>query len=109
MTNVAERATPGADVAKNHEGGGAAPEAFADIGAGGFFADGVQLSFAQHGLDFAEAAGAVAGLVQDDVRNRRTGISFNPTGQPNTNPMTAPSPNAGQAAGIETQRNDGVL
>lgn len=59
--------------------------------------------------NFPQPAGAVAGLVQDDVRNRRTGISFNPTGQPNTNPMTAPSPNAGQAAGIETQRNDGVL
>jgi hypothetical protein len=60
VADVAERAAPGADVAENHEGGRTAPEAFADIGTGGFFADGVQLSFAQHGLDFAEAAGAVA-------------------------------------------------
>lgn len=59
--------------------------------------------------NFPQPAGPVAGLVQDDVRNRRTGISFNPTGQPNTDLMTAPSPNVGQAAGIETQRNDGVL
>jgi hypothetical protein len=59
--------------------------------------------------NFPQPTGAAPGLVQGDIRNRRTGIEFNPTGQPNTNPMTAPSPNVGQAAGIETQRNDGVL
>ena len=59
--------------------------------------------------NFPQPAGPVAGLVQGDIRNRRTGVEFNPTGQPNTNPMTAPSPNVGQAVGIETQRNDGVL
>jgi hypothetical protein len=43
VADVAERAAAGADVAEDHEGGRAAPEAFADVGAGGFLADGVQL------------------------------------------------------------------
>ena len=38
---VAEGAAAGADVAHNHEGSGAVAEAFADVGAGGFFAHGV--------------------------------------------------------------------
>jgi hypothetical protein len=68
VADVAERAAAGADVAEDHEGGRAAPEAFADVGAGGFFADGVQLLLAQHGLDLAEAAGAVAGLDANPLR-----------------------------------------
>jgi hypothetical protein len=67
VADVAERAAAGADVAEDHEGGRAAAEAFADVGAGGFLADGVQLAFAQHGLDLAEAPGAVAGLDADPV------------------------------------------
>ena len=68
VADVAERAAPGADVAKDHEGRRAAPEAFADVRAGGFLADRVQLLLAQHRLDFAEAAGAVAGLDADPFR-----------------------------------------
>jgi hypothetical protein len=75
VADVAERAAAGADVAEDHEGGGAAPEAFADVGAGGFFADGVQLAFAQHGLDLAEAPGAVAGLDANPVRLCFSGLS----------------------------------
>ncbi|MPN55770.1 hypothetical protein SDC9_203454 [bioreactor metagenome] len=62
MADVAERAAARTDVTEDHEGGGAAAEAFADVGAGRFLADGVQLLLAQHRLDLAEAAGAVAGL-----------------------------------------------
>src|SRR5690606_32325918 len=42
MADVAERAAPGADVAHDHEGGGAAGEALAQVRAGGLFADAVQ-------------------------------------------------------------------
>lgn len=62
MAHVAEGAAAGADVAQDHEGGGAPAEAFADVGAGGLFAHGVQLLFPQQLLDLAEAAGVVAGL-----------------------------------------------
>ena len=51
MPHVAERAAPGADVAHDHEGGGAAREALAQVRAGGFFADAVQLVLAQQLLD----------------------------------------------------------
>ena len=67
VADVTERAAPGADVAEDHEGRRAAPEALADVGAGGFLADGVQLALTQHGLDLAEAPGAVAGLDADPV------------------------------------------
>ena len=52
VADVAEGAAAGADVAHNHEGGGAAAEAFADIGAGGFFAHGVHFLIAQDIFDF---------------------------------------------------------
>ncbi len=51
MANVAERAATGADVAHDHEGCGAAGEAFAEVRAGRFFADTVQLVLAQQALD----------------------------------------------------------
>lgn len=41
--NGAETAAAGADVAEDHEGGGAVVPAFADVGAGGGFANGVEL------------------------------------------------------------------
>ncbi len=49
--NVAERAAPGADVAHDHECGGAVAEAFADIRAGGFLADRMQPVLAQHAFE----------------------------------------------------------
>src|SRR5690606_24637057 len=55
VRDVAERAAPRTDVAEDHEGRGAAAEAFADIGAGGFFADGMQLIVAQDFFDFLKA------------------------------------------------------
>ena len=74
VAHVAERAAAGADVAEDHEGCRAAPEALADVGAGGFLADRVQLLLAQHGLDLAEAPGAVAGLDADPLRLLERGI-----------------------------------
>ena len=68
VADVAERTAAGADVAEDHEGGSAAPKAFTDVGAGGFFANRVQLAFAQHGLDLAKAPGAVAGFDAYPVR-----------------------------------------
>ena len=67
VADVAERAAAGADVAHDHEGGGALAEAFADIGAGGFFAHGVQLLIAQDLLDFVEAL-AIGQLGADPLR-----------------------------------------
>ena len=52
VADVAEGAAAGADVAHNHKGGGAAAEAFADIGAAGFFAHGVHFLIAQDILNF---------------------------------------------------------
>jgi hypothetical protein len=68
MADVAERAAARTDVAENHEGRRAAAEAFADIRASGFFADGVQLLLAQHFLDLAEATRVIAGLDANPVR-----------------------------------------
>ncbi len=56
VSHVAERAAAGADVAHNHEGRRAFAEAFADVGAGGFLANGVHLLFAQNVFDFKEFA-----------------------------------------------------
>ena len=52
MTHIAEGAAPGTDIAEDHEGGRAPSEAFTDVGASGFLADGVQFLFAQQALDF---------------------------------------------------------
>ena len=41
MANIAKWAAACAFIAHDHEGGGALAETFPDIGAGGFFADGV--------------------------------------------------------------------
>jgi hypothetical protein len=68
VADVAEGAAAGADVAEDHEGGRALAEAFADVRAGGFLADGVQLLLAQDLLDLAEARRAVAGLDADPRR-----------------------------------------
>ncbi len=43
VADIAERAAARAQVAEDHESGGAVAEAFADIGAGGFLAHGVQV------------------------------------------------------------------
>jgi Ca2+:H+ antiporter len=72
VADVAERAAPGADVAHDHEGRRALAEALADVGTGGFFADGVQLLLAQDLLDLAEAAALVAGLDANPVRLAQT-------------------------------------
>lgn len=42
----------GAGIAEDEEGGGAAGEAFTDVGAAGFAADGMQLLFRQQAVDF---------------------------------------------------------
>ena len=51
VSDIAKRTATGAQVAENHEGRGAFAEAFANVGAGGFFADGVQPVLAQDSLD----------------------------------------------------------
>lgn len=53
--------------------------------------------------NFPAPAAPVPGITQLDINNRKTGVQFNPTGQ------SPASPNEGQATGIETQRNDGVM
>ncbi len=58
MRHVAERAAPRAYVAEDHEAGRAFAEAFADVGAGGFLAHGVQVLLAQHALHFVVARAA---------------------------------------------------
>jgi hypothetical protein len=68
MPHIAKRAAARALVAHDHEGGRAFAEAFADIGARGFFADGVQLVLTQDLLDFIETRGG------------RTGFHANPIG-----------------------------
>src|SRR2546428_7886535 len=55
MTHVAERAATGADVAHDHEGGGAFTKAFADVRAAGLFTYGVQLLLTQDLFDLEEA------------------------------------------------------
>lgn len=55
--------------------------------------------------------GPVAGLVQNDIKDRRSGVQFNPAGvapgdtTPNT-PATPGLPATGATAGIETMRNE---
>jgi hypothetical protein len=65
VAHVAERAAARALVAHDHEGGRAVAEAFADVRAGGLFAHGVQVAFAQDLLDLVEARGRAAGLHAD--------------------------------------------
>ena len=65
VPDVAEWAAARAFVAHDHEGGRAVAEAFADIGAGCFFADGNEFVAAQDVLDFVKAA-AVAGCLNAD-------------------------------------------
>ena len=55
VRHVAERAAARAQVAHDHEGGGAVAEAFADVRARRFLAHGVQLVLAQDLLDLVEA------------------------------------------------------
>ena len=63
--DIAKRAAPRAQLAQNHESGGAFAETFADIGTGGFFAYGIQLVLAQAAFDFLEARAAGTGLDPD--------------------------------------------
>jgi hypothetical protein len=51
VADVAERAAPGAQVAQDHEGGGAVFEALAQVRAGGFLAHGMQFGVAQDGFE----------------------------------------------------------
>jgi hypothetical protein len=67
VADVAERAAAGALVAHDHEGRGALAEAFADVGAGRFFAHRHQVVGAQDVLDFVEAGGRRAGLDANPV------------------------------------------
>ena len=55
VTDIAERAAPRAQVAEDHECRRAFAETFADVRAGRFFANGMQLLRAQDVLDFLEA------------------------------------------------------
>ena len=68
MAHVAKRATAGALVAHDHEGGRAFAEALADVGATGFFADRHQLVGPQHILDLVKTRGGRAGLDADPLR-----------------------------------------
>jgi len=67
VAHITERAAARALVAHDHEGGGAAAETFANVGARGFFADGVQLVGAQDVLDLVEARGGRAGFDADPL------------------------------------------
>jgi hypothetical protein len=62
MAHIAERAAACALVTHDHEGGRALAKAFSNVGAGGFFADGVQIAFAQDLLDLVKAGAGAAGL-----------------------------------------------
>ena len=66
VRHVAERAAARAQVAHDHEGGGAVAEALADVRAGRFLAHGVQLLLAQDLLDLGEAL-AAAGAHADPL------------------------------------------
>lgn len=58
--------------------------------------------------NFPQPAAPDPALMQSDVMDRRTGVSFQPG---NTSPMlpaAAPSPDVGMGDGIETQRPDGT-
>ncbi len=68
VPDIAKRAAARANIAKDHEGRGAAPEALADIRTSRFFANRVQLLVAQHAFDFAEAPAIVAGLDANPCR-----------------------------------------
>ena len=68
VADIAEGAAPRALVAHDHEGGRAVAEALADVGAGGFFADGVQAMLAQDLLDLGEATGGRGGSHSDPGR-----------------------------------------
>jgi len=70
MGDVAERATPRAQVAEDHEGCRAAAEALGDVGAGRFLAHGMQALFAQHPLHVVKPR-AVRQAHTDPVRLRQ--------------------------------------
>jgi hypothetical protein len=67
VADVAKGAAAGALVAHDHERRRAVAEALADVGAGGFLADRVQVAFAQDLLDLVEAGRGRAGLDADPV------------------------------------------
>ncbi|MNV20922.1 hypothetical protein D3C71_1118440 [compost metagenome] len=67
MAHITERAAARALVAHDHERGGALAEAFADVGARRFFADRVQVVFAQDALDVVEARTGRGGLHADPL------------------------------------------
>jgi len=67
VADVAERTTTGADVAHDHEGRRALAEAFADVRAGGLFADRVQFLAAQDFFDFVKAPVQRRGLHANPV------------------------------------------
>ena len=56
--NRAVGAVPGADVTQDHKGGGPVLPAFADVGAAGLFAHGVEPQLAHHRLDVRVAGSA---------------------------------------------------
>ncbi|MNT08669.1 hypothetical protein D3C72_1434170 [compost metagenome] len=67
MAHITERAAARALVAHDHERGGALAEALADVRARGFFADRVQIVFAQDALDVVEARAGRGGLHADPL------------------------------------------
>jgi len=64
--DVAEAAGAGADIAEDHEGGGSACPAFAEVGALGGLADGVEVVLVDEGAGFV-VAGAVGELGAEPV------------------------------------------
>src|SRR4051812_48892623 len=65
VRDVAKRAAPRADVAEDHERRRALAEAFGDVRAGRFLADGVQVLLAQDVLDLVEARVGARGAHAD--------------------------------------------
>lgn len=68
VANITKRAAAGAFVAHDHEGGDAFAKAFADVGAAGFLAHGVEFVLAQDLLDFVKAGGGRAGFDANPFR-----------------------------------------
>ena len=79
--DIAERTAAGAEVAENHKGRRSLSETLADVGAGRFFANGMQVVFAEEALDFGEA-GVVGGAGANPRGLARFGVGDgdNPNG-----------------------------
>ena len=68
VADITKRAATGAFVTHDHESCRAFAKAFANVGAAGFFADGVELVLTQDLLDFVKPGGGRAGSDANPVR-----------------------------------------